>query len=283
MRPIRERLRRLHGASAERQAAERESAIHAAPPGLREALLRHRERALRGRVVVELPPAGETANDRGTCYLRRLEYDLAFGHGARSLGLARAVDWERIAELAPGGVVPEGLEQCLFLDTETTGLGGGAGTLVFLCGFGFFEAERFVLEQVFLRAFAEEAAALAHVATRLAERPWLVTFVGKSFDRHRLAARMSLHRVDSGVLSDRHLDLYHLARRAFGKTLPDVRLRTVEERILGLRRTDDLPGSQAPWAFLEWIRDRTGPVDRVMEHNRLDVLSLVTLLAALGE
>ena len=85
------------------------------------------------------------------------------------------------------------------------------------------------------------------------------------------------------MLTDRHLDLYHLARRAFGKDLPNVKLRTVEEHLLGLYRDDDLPGALAPAAFVAWLRDRSGRVDQVFEHNRLDVLSLVTLLGVLGE
>ena len=125
-------------------------------------------------------------------------------------------------------------------------------------------------------------APLRHVARRLEEHPVPVTFVGKSFDRHRLAARMGLHRIGTdAVLAVRHLDLYYLARRAWRDQLPDVRLRTVEERQLGFFRRDDLPGRDAPAAWLQWIDDRSGPVDRVLEHNRLDVLSLITLLGVL--
>jgi uncharacterized protein YprB with RNaseH-like and TPR domain len=109
-----------------------------------------------------------------------------------------------------------------------------------------------------------------------------VTFVGKSFDRHRIAARLGVHKMQAIVLTPRHLDLYHLVKRAHGKELPDTRLRTVEQHLLGLHRHDDLPGSEAPAAFLDWIRDRTGPVDRVLEHNRLDVLSLAALLGVLA-
>ncbi len=250
-------------------------------PALAAALRRHAARVRRGKV--QLPPGDEIDNDFGRCYVRRIEYPLDTRHGREPLAAARAVSWARIAELAKAKALDLGLEDCLFLDTETTGLSGGAGTVVFLTGLGFFEADRFVLEQVFLRSFADEPAALAHVGARLAQRPWLVTFVGKSFDRHRLASRMTLHRVPAPVLTDKHLDLYYLARRAWGKELPDVRLRTVEERRLGVLRDDDLPGSQAPWAFLQWLRDATGPVDRVLEHNRIDVLSLVSLLVALGE
>ncbi len=174
------------------------------------------------------------------------------------------------------------LAHCLFLDTETTGLSGGAGTTVFMVGLGFVDGEELVLEQVFLRSFAEERAALRQVAQRLQEHPLQVTFVGKSFDRHRLAARMTLHRLEHAMLDPRHLDLFHVARRAWKHELPDTRLRTVEEHKLGFVRHDDLPGSEAPRAWLDWLRDGSGRVDRVMEHNRLDVLSLVALMGCLG-
>lgn len=240
-----------------------------------------RRQAARPTVVL---PAGEVCcNAGGEFYKRTLRYPLDTLHGHLRLATAVVVDATRIAALARD-TSDEGFElsRCLFLDTETTGLSGGAGTVVFMCGLGWIDTEALTVEQVFLREFADEPGVLRHVAMRLSERPHLVTFVGKSFDRHRLAARMAMHRIESDIVRTRHLDLYHLARRAWGKQLPDVRLRTVEESMLGLRRDDDLPGAEAPAAWLDWLRDGSGPIDRVFEHNRLDVLSLVALLGALG-
>ena len=280
MKRVRGQLRRAFGV-----ADQRGSPRDVLPPptgALAAALRRHRDRQLRGQVEVELPPGDEVHNAHGRCYVRRLVYPFETRHGDLPLAAARRVDWSRIGALAKLDDLAVDLADCVFLDTETTGLGGGAGTVVFLCGLGFTSADAFVVEQVFLRSFADEAAALTHIGARLVQRPWLVTYVGKSFDRHRLAARMAVHHVRAPVLTDRHLDLYYLARRAWREELPNCKLRTVEERRLGLFRDDDLPGSMAPMAFLDWIRDRSGPVDRVLEHNRLDVLSLVTLLARLG-
>jgi uncharacterized protein YprB with RNaseH-like and TPR domain len=198
------------------------------------------------------------------------------------LSRALLLDGARLAALAKdASFATLGARGCLFLDTETTGLSGGAGTVVFAYGLAFFRGDEFVVEQLFLRDFGEEEAMLRHVAARLWQFPVAVTYVGKSFDRHRIAARMALHRVRSPALTARHLDLYHLVRRAHGKTWPDARLRTAEARLLGLARADDLPGSEAPAAFLSWLRDGSGAVDRVLEHNRLDVLSLCGLLGAL--
>ncbi|MCA8966065.1 MAG: ribonuclease H-like domain-containing protein [Planctomycetes bacterium] len=262
----------------------------AAPAGgMREFLQRRKARLEAGepglgrRLAVALPDGEECRSAHGAFWRRELRYPASHVHGAVALGASRHLDCERLAALAKDESFAQlASDECLFLDTETTGLAGGAGTVVFAYGLGFFEGDEFVFEQLFLRDFGEEPALLEHVAARLAQRPVPVTFVGKSYDRHRIHARMAVHKVAAPVLTPRHLDLYHLVRRSHGKVLPDARLRTVEEHLLGLRRHDDLPGSEAPAAFLAWIRDRSGPVDRVLEHNRLDVLSLAALLGVLA-
>jgi len=255
-----------------------------APPAVRGFLQRRREAfAAAPRPRVALPAAEELATPHGAIWRRELRYPLAAAHGSVRLGACRSLVGERLALLAKDPAMATlRAEQCLFLDTETTGLAGGAGTVVFAYGLGFLRGDELVVEQLFLRDFGEEPAMLRHLAERLREFPVPVTFVGKSYDRHRIAARLALHKLAAPVLTARHLDLYHLVRRQFAKQWPDTRLATVEQRLLGVHRTDDLPGSEAPAAFLDWIRDGTGPVDRVLEHNRLDVLSLVALLGALA-
>ncbi|MFY9344245.1 MAG: ribonuclease H-like domain-containing protein [Planctomycetota bacterium] len=232
---------------------------------------------------VALPAGAESVTAHGPLWRRELRYPLASRHGTVPLARAQDLDGEVLATLAKDDTFRSlRLEQCLFVDTETTGLHGGAGTVVFAYGLAFVRGDELIVEQLFLRDFGEEVAMLQHFAARLAEFPVLVTFVGKSFDRHRIAARLALHKLQAPVVTARHLDLFHLVRRAHGKAWPDTRLRTAEERLLGLCRADDLPGSEAPAAFFAWLRDGTGPVDRVLEHNRLDVLSLVALLGALA-
>lgn len=234
--------------------------------------------------VVKLPPADVLDTEHGPLWRRELRYPVDHVHGCIALETARHFDRERLARMAKSPSFTElAANECLFLDTETTGLSGGAGTIVFAYGIAFFEGDELVFEQLFLRDFGEEAAMLHHIAQRLAEHPVPVTFVGKSYDRHRIAARLAVHKIRAPVLTDRHLDLYHVIRRQFAQHWPDSRLHTAEERLLGLYRDDDLPGSEAPAAFLDWIRDGTGPVDRVLEHNRLDVLSLVALLGVVTD
>jgi hypothetical protein len=251
---------------------------------MREFLLRRQQQfAEPPRPVVALPPAEELTTPHGVLWRRELRYPLAHRHGDVAFARVQSLDGPKLAALGKHDAFATlRAEQCLFLDTETTGLSGGAGTVVFAYGLGFVRGDELVVEQLFLRDFGEEPAMLHHVAARLAEFPVPVTFVGKSYDRHRIAARLAVHKVKAPVLTDVHLDLFHLVRRQYAKLWPDTRLRTAEQRLLALHRHDDLPGSEAPAAFLQWVRDRTGPVDRVLEHNRLDVLSLVALLGVLG-
>ena len=288
----RDKLRRAFRGEVDQRAAEQQERAAAAAPragSMREFLQQRRERLAAGlpavapRGEVELPDARVCETEHGPLWLRELRYPLDHVHGELALSRGRRFEPARLATLAKredfAQLKPD---ECLFLDTETTGLAGGAGTVVFAYGYAWFEGDELVLEQLFLRDFAEEPAMLRHLAQRMDEHPVLVTFVGKSYDRHRIAARLAVHKINAPVLTERHLDLYHVIRREYGKQWPDSRLRTAEERLLGFFREHDLPGSEAPVAFLDWVRDRTGPVDRVLEHNRLDVLSLAALLGAVA-
>lgn len=291
MKADRDKLRRAFGLGRQSDAhgkpshAPAEAPAPRSVPGEMLAFLQRRRERLAGPKPepVALPEGIERSGPHGRYWLRELRYAAEFVHGYVPLRAALRLDGERLAALAkePQFAALD-VGHCLFLDTETTGLAGGAGTVVFAYGLGFWRGGELVFEQLFLRDFGEETAVLHHVAERMREFPVPVTFVGKSYDRHRIHARMAVHKVQAPVLTPLHLDLYYAARRAFGRELPDTRLRTVEERRLGLERQHDLPGSEAPAAFLSWVRDRSGPVDRVLEHNRLDVLSLVALLGVLA-
>src|ERR1700740_2706899 len=80
----------------------------------------------------------------------------------------------------------------LFLDTETTGLAGGTGTYAFLIGLAWWDAGGLQAEQFFMRDFAEEHSLLQELSQRVAERPVLVTFNGKSFDWPLLENRFTM-------------------------------------------------------------------------------------------
>jgi uncharacterized protein YprB with RNaseH-like and TPR domain len=179
-------------------------------------------------------------------------------------------------------------KRALYIDTETTGLSGGAGTVAFLVGLAFFDDDgRLVQEQVFLRALGEERPMLEHVRARIAEAQMLVSFNGKAFDLPLLRGRFVLQRMHPPEERP-HLDLLHVARRVHGRTggsrrRQDCRLQTLEQRLLGHVRIDDVAGADVAARYLQYLR--TGDpsfVQGVVEHNTWDVLSMVALVALYG-
>ena len=91
---------------------------------------------------------------------------------------------------------PEGL---LFLDTETTGLAGGTGTLPFMVCLARIQGEQLQLGQWILTGFAGEAALLEIVGSWIKSSAQLVSYNGKSFDMPLLITRYRLARQDRSV------------------------------------------------------------------------------------
>jgi len=171
---------------------------------------------------------------------------------------------------------------CVFMDTETTGLAGGTGTHVFLLGMARFSGDTLELCQLFLSGFRGESAMLSAAREFLRDADSLVTFNGRSFDSPLLAARYRLAGMDDPFARLRHVDLLHPTRRTFKNCWPDCRLQTAERRLLGVARVGDLPGSEAPRAWFDWVRHgRDEALSGVCSHNRLDLLSLAVLPGAL--
>ncbi len=175
------------------------------------------------------------------------------------------------------------LQDMLFLDTETTGLVGGTGTIPFLIGLGWFEDQSLCVEQLFLRQLGQERPMLKWLTERLERSSMLVTYNGKTFDWPLIRTRYVMNQLPI-PRTPPHLDLLHCARRVYKKRLGEVRLVHVEEKVLGMRREDDVDGSEIPIRYLDYLR--TGNVARlvpVIEHNAHDIVSLAAVLARLGE
>jgi hypothetical protein len=145
-----------------------------------------------------------------------------------------------------------------------------------------FSAGALEVLQLLLTGFHGERAMLDEARAFLRHADALVTFNGRSFDAPLLAARYRLAELSDPFAGLRHLDLLHPTRRSFKHHWPDCRLQTAERRLLGVQRIDDLPGSEAPQAWFDWVRHgRHGTLSAVCAHNRLDLLSLVVLPVAL--
>lgn len=195
--------------------------------------------------------------------------DVSIESGRRLAAAARAVGR---FDVTPGSL--------LFLDTETTGLAGGTGTVAFLVGLAWMDGASLHLVQWLMASFAAERVLIGRVRERLGRAGALVTFNGKSFDLPLLKARARLAGCDLGVQEVPHLDLLHATRRLLRAGWPDCRLRTAEMEALRLERVDDLPGVEAPGAWRRWLERGDGSLlERVLDHNRADLLSLAALLA----
>src|SRR5580700_6060604 len=174
-------------------------------------------------------------------------------------------------------------EKWLFLDTETTGLSGGTGTYAFLVGMAWWDAGGLQVEQLFLRDFCQEHSLLQELSQRLAERPVLVTFNGKTFDWPLLENRFTMTRAIRVPQLAAHLDLLHPARALWKLRLGSVRLVELERHVLdaerlGWHRGDDVASALIPQFYFDYLRGGTAdPLAGVVKHNQMDLRGLAAL------
>ncbi len=222
---------------------------------------------------------------------RRLRAELA---APGLIRIERRLPLTKVHGKAQLGALTQGLEglpaaqgldpqRLVFLDTETTGLAGGAGTTVFLLGLARLEGRHLVVRQYLLSRFEGEAAMLEQAARWIGEDSVLVTYNGKRFDIPLLTTRALLAGRTEPFSTRQHLDLLYPVRRAFASRWADCRLATAETNLLGFRRQNDLPGSEAPAAWQDWMRHNDpSRLPAIGLHNLWDLLSLVGLLPALA-
>ena len=229
-----------------------------------------------------LLPAGRLeSTPAGECFVLDHVYPLAYRHGRDRLadllehspaGAARFCADPRLSELD--------FRDFLFLDVETTGL-GGPGTLAFMVGVAFFEGDAVVVRQFFLRDHDDEPALLHLLDDLLATRAGLVTFNGRSFDIPLLDTRYLMNYSTTDLRDRPHLDLLPPARRLWRPRLGSCALASLEKGLLGVRRTEeDVPGWLIPRLYNDYLRSGNASMMLyVFYHNHLDMLSMVTLAA----
>lgn len=166
----------------------------------------------------------------------------------------------------------------LFLDTETTGLAGGSGTYAFLVGIAWWDDGGLQVEQLFMRDYSEERSLLFALRERLAERPVIVTFNGKTFDWPLLETRYRMSRKIPLPAPLMHLDFLHPARNLWRLKLGSVRLSELERHVLGRDRSADILSDLIPRIYFEFLRggapERLAPV---FQHNQMDLRGLAAL------
>ncbi len=166
----------------------------------------------------------------------------------------------------------------LCFDTETTGLAGGVGTRAFMIGVAAWKDDHLCVRQLYLTAIAGERAMLQMFADWLSAETILVSYNGKSYDAPLLKGRFRLNRVSHRLAELPHIDWLHPTRRVYKEHLPNCKLSTIEREVLRIVREDDLPGSEAPAAWLSFLRGQSSVnLARVLDHNRQDVITLMRL------
>jgi uncharacterized protein YprB with RNaseH-like and TPR domain len=225
---------------------------------------------------------GEWREDaHGSCLVVERRVEASAAHGRARVGDCAIALRDSAVEapmLAAGAPVRPPF---IFFDLETTGLSGGAGTHAFLVGCGWFDDEDgFVTRQYVMTRYADERPLLGTVAGALARAGALVSFNGKSFDAPVLETRYLFHRLEWAGVRLPHLDVLHPARAFWGDR--SCSLGALEQQQLGARRAGDVPGCEIPARYFQFVRSGDArPLAAVLEHNRLDLLSLAGLAARL--
>lgn len=224
--------------------------------------------------------------ERGPLYIHRARSGAAARVGRVPLIGARDAEAAMLALLALDPALAAcDIRRALYLDTETTGLAGGTGTVPFLLGLAWYDeaSGSFMLEQALLRRLGEEGPILDLLTERIAHASMLVTYNGKAFDMPLLRTRYVMNRMTAPPALP-HLDLVHLARRVHKHRLKVRTLSALEHNVLGRVRIGDTAGEDVVACYAHFLR--TGDEEAlfgVVEHNAADVLAMVALVGLYGE
>jgi uncharacterized protein YprB with RNaseH-like and TPR domain len=233
-----------------------------------------------------LPPGQQAETPLGVAFYIEERYPLDHLHGHTPLSILLHHDPTAAGQIAaaygpesPSPPGPFDLRRALFVDTETTGLGRGAGVLAFLIGAGYLSDDAFALRQYFVRDPAEEPATLYHFAEWSAGFDGLVSFNGRGFDVPVLHSRCVLARLRPAILRAPHLDLLPPSRRVWRGRFESCALSALERHVLGVQRSqDDIMSWLIPELYRQYLRGGdNGEMGQVLYHNSVDILSLVAL------
>ncbi len=222
-------------------------------------------------------PGKEVSNEHGKYYMIENLYPLSYFYGGVRFENLFDMNNEVFTCLSGNGCLD--VNKMIFVDTETTGLSSGSGTIPFLIGTGKIQKDGFCVKQYFMRDYNEEAAVLYDLTQILQNAESVVTYNGKSFDMPLINTRFIANRFRLDTTGLVHLDLLHIARLFWKGYFENCRLCTIEEKILGEIRIDDIPGEKIPLEYFRYLDTRDATVmGQVIKHNLYDILSLAALL-----
>lgn len=222
-------------------------------------------------------------SQRGACFVAESSYPLDHVHAGTRLAdlpqqspeaFALLAGDERLRLMDPARTV--------LIDCETTGLAGGTGTYAFLIGLGYFEGQRFRVDQFFMREPSEERAVLRALGDVLSRFDAVISFNGKCFDWPLIETRHVYARMPFDPKL--HLDLLFPSRRLFKRRLGACGLTDLERGVLGQPpRVGDVSGYEIPPLYFDYLRRRDGrPLLPIFEHNRRDIMAMVSLAVRLA-
>lgn len=217
------------------------------------------------------------SNSLGDFVIKEMLYPLDYQHGI--VFFEKTVVTETINRAARISSETASIEKLLFIDTETSGLSCGAGTFAFLVGIGRFTEKGFLLTQLIMRDPGEESALLLHLLNSISNDTIFVSFNGKSFDLPLLQNRFVLNRLRVSLREFQHLDMLHISRKLWRRSLESCALKDLETAILKFDRSnEDVPGWMIPDIYFAFLRtgDPSSLKD-VVYHNAQDILSLAAL------
>ncbi|HSI67014.1 MAG TPA: ribonuclease H-like domain-containing protein [Planococcus sp. (in: firmicutes)] len=217
-------------------------------------------------------------NKFGYVFTKTIDYPLDTRHGKvvlseldRVLAMWEKTDFDHPFKLS-------GSDELMFFDTETTGL-SGTGAYIFLVGLLTRKEQSFEMKQFILPDPSHEAAFLYETGLWEEDERIVFSYNGKSFDWPQLSSRWTMHRDLLPKLPvPQQIDLFHGTKRIWKNELARMKLSTIEEEKLGFVREGDVPGFLIPPIYLDAVKSGFPQgLEKVLYHNELDILSLVSL------
>ncbi|ANU28131.1 ribonuclease H-like domain-containing protein [Planococcus versutus] len=217
-------------------------------------------------------------NKFGFVFQKKIVYPFDTRHGSIVLNRLDSVlkAWEKTEFDHPFKLKEQ--DSLIFFDTETTGL-SGTGAYIFLIGLLVKRKDHFEMTQYIMPDPSHEAAFLYETGLWKSQEVIIFSYNGKSFDWPQLTSRWTMHRQELPKLPvPQQIDLFHGTKRIWKNELARMKLSTIEEEKLGFKRQGDVPGYLIPAIYLDAVKSGYPEgLAKVLYHNELDILSLVSL------
>lgn len=177
------------------------------------------------------------------------------------------------------------IKDCVFIDTETTGLAISGGTFAFMIGVGFYDQDQFKLRQYFLKEQVQEDAMLLDLLNFMEPFSTIVSYNGVSFDLPIIKSRYRYHRIPAKIEKKDHIDLLKFARMYFRFQFDDRSLKSIESKVLNFQRSEEeIPGYLAPVIYQDYLKkNEIDQINGVFYHNAMDIVSLGALIGVINQ